>query len=169
MTVEEAINTAIEYEIKVRDSYVDAVRRAKDEVGKKVFQTLAEEEVHHVEYLQEKLEELERTGKVTAEGLRTSIPPKDKIAEAASTLEKKLEREDRGQELEMLRKALTLEMETSGFYRKMVSELPDESRPLFARFLEIEEGHLAIVQAEIDYMSGTGFWFDMAEFDLEKG
>jgi len=169
MTVEEAINTAIEYEIKVRDAYVDAARRAKDEVGQKVFQTLAKEEIHHVEYLKEKLEELQRTGKVTTEGLRTSIPPKERIAEAASILKTKLEGEDRGQEMEMLRKALALETETSGFYRRMVSDLPGDARPLFARFLEVEEGHLAIVQAEIDYMSGTGFWFDMQEFDLEKG
>jgi hypothetical protein len=40
---------------------------------------------------------------------------------------------------------------------------------LFQRFVEIEQGHLAIVQAEIDSVSGLGFWFDMREFDLETG
>jgi hypothetical protein len=28
---------------------------------------------------------------------------------------------------------------------------------------------VAIVQAEIDAVSGSGFWFDMMEFDVEKG
>ena len=79
-----------------------------------------------------------------------------------------MEKEDRGQELDMMRKALALETETSSFYRKMVDELPPDARPLFSRFVEIEEGHLAIVQAEIDYMSGTGFWFDTQEFDLMR-
>jgi hypothetical protein len=51
----------------------------------------------------------------------------------------------------------------------MVGELSGERQRLFARFLEIEEGHVAIVQAEIDAVSGSGFWFDMKEFDLEKG
>jgi len=37
------------------------------------------------------------------------------------------------------------------------------------RFVEIEEGHRAIVQAEIDCVSGLGFWFDTAEFKLEAG
>ena len=50
----------------------------------------------------------------------------------------------------------------------MVSELPPEGRALFERFLEIEQGHVAIVQAEIDAVSGLGFWFDVQEFRLEN-
>jgi hypothetical protein len=46
--------------------------------------------------------------------------------------------------------------------------LPPEGQELFRRFVEIEEGHVAIVQAEMDLVSGTGFWFDTAEFSLEK-
>ena len=39
----------------------------------------------------------------------------------------------------------------------------------FGRFLEIEQGHQAIVRAEIDALTGMGFWFDFQEFDLEAG
>ncbi|MFH1865645.1 MAG: hypothetical protein ABIK85_07155 [Candidatus Eisenbacteria bacterium] len=35
------------------------------------------------------------------------------------------------------------------------------------RFLEIEEGHLALVQAQIDQATGSGYWFDVREFTLE--
>ena len=38
---------------------------------------------------------------------------------------------------------------------------------MFARFLEIEDGHVAIVQAELDFISDNGFWFDFQEFDME--
>jgi rubrerythrin len=72
-------------------------------------------------------------------------------------------------EVEYLRRALTAEKETSAFYRRMVSEMAEERKPLFARFLEIEEGHVAIVEAEIDAVSGAGFWFGIQEFDVEKG
>ena len=51
----------------------------------------------------------------------------------------------------------------------MVSELPEEGQNLFARFLEIEDGHAAIVQAEMDSVNQRGFWFDVKEFDLEVG
>ena len=40
---------------------------------------------------------------------------------------------------------------------------------LFERFVAIEEGHQAIVQAEIDCVSGSGFWFDTSEINLEMG
>jgi hypothetical protein len=40
---------------------------------------------------------------------------------------------------------------------------------LFSRFLEIEDGHAAIVQAEMDSVNQSGFWFDLKEFDLEVG
>ena len=48
----------------------------------------------------------------------------------------------------------------------MVEELGEEGK-LFARFLEIEDGHRAIVQAEIDYLNRTGFFFDLQDFKIE--
>ena len=44
-----------------------------------------------------------------------------------------------------------------------------EERALFQRFLEIEDGHHAIVQAELDAVQGLGYWFDVQEFKLEAG
>jgi rubrerythrin len=72
-------------------------------------------------------------------------------------------------ELDSLRQALAAEDETSSFYRQMVRELPAQGQALFSRFLEIEDGHAAIVQAEIDSVNRMGFWFDLEEFDLESG
>jgi rubrerythrin len=66
----------------------------------------------------------------------------------------------------MLGKALEAEHKTSSFYKKMVAELPAEGQKLFERFVEIEEGHVAIVQAEMDSVAGTGAWFDVLEVRL---
>ena len=68
-----------------------------------------------------------------------------------------------------MRRALAEEEETSAFYQRMVRELPPEGQALFGRFLEIEDGHATVVQAEIDSVSQMGFWFDLKEFDLEAG
>ena len=51
----------------------------------------------------------------------------------------------------------------------MVNELPREGRDFFSPFLTIEDGHVAIVQAELDSVTNSGFWFDYQEFDLEAG
>ena len=68
-----------------------------------------------------------------------------------------------------IKKALDAETETSSFYRRMVDELPEEGKVMFSRFLEIEEGHQAIVQAEIDALSGAGYWFDFPDISMEMG
>jgi len=169
MTIEKAIRTAIEFETRVWDVYRDATKKAFDQTGRRIFGLLADEEQDHVEYLHSKVEELDRTGAVTAKGLHTAIPAKQAIDAGISKLETRMSDEDRGDELQMLTKALDIEVETSEFYERMVSELPPEGRPLFARFVEIENGHVAIVQAEIDYLNKTGYWFDFREFDFEGG
>ena len=82
-------------------------------------------------------------------------------------LESKMEANDRGAELEMLEKALTVEIETSNYYQSLVDTMEPEGRKFFQRFLEIENGHQAIIKAEIDSISGSGFWFDMPEIGME--
>jgi rubrerythrin len=169
MTIEEAIKTALQYEGRVCAVYHDAMERSQDPVGKKVFKTLNEEETGHVRYLIEKLEELQKAGKVEATKLSTALPAANKIIEAAKGLQDKVASPLPETELKLLRRALEIEVETSEFYQKMVRELPAGEKVLFERFVEIEEGHKAIVQAEIDHVSGLGFWFDIAEFRLEAG
>lgn len=167
MTIEEAIKTGIEYELEVRHVYSEAAKKFRDPVARKVFTVLADEEDRHVLYLESRLEEWQRTGAVTAAALETAIPSKEAIETALARLASRMAQQDFGVELDMLKKALTLEVEATMFFKRMVAELKDDERRMFERFVEIEEGHEAIVQAEIDALTGLGFWFDYAEFRLE--
>lgn len=166
MTFEEAIKTAIEYEIKVRDSYLNSVNKIKDETGQRVFKVLGEEEQGHVEYLECKLDEWEKTGKISSSDLKTVVPSHDIIEKGVKKLDSHLAENSFETELEMLKKALVMEQETSDFYRKMVAEL-ESNGEFFKPFLEIEDGHTAIVQAEINYLTRTGSFFDFEEFGQE--
>jgi rubrerythrin len=167
VTVEEAIKTSIEYEIRVRDVYFEAVREAQRPEAKKLFQLMADEEQHHVNYLKVKLDEWNSDGTVTAGGLTTAISSGKVIEEGVDKLREKVGGKPGTIEIQWLRKADGVERETSDFYKRMVDELPDAAKGLFRRFLEIEEGHLALVQAQIDFVTGTGYWFDIQEFNLE--
>ena len=171
MKVEEAIKTAIEYEKKVTATYAQAEAKAADPVAKRVLTVLAGEEKRHVEYLESRLGEWTRTGKVTAAALGTALPAKPVILAGVKTLKQrmKMSAADRESSLKTLQRALDVEVETSEFYQRMVDTLPGEARSMFARFLEIEQGHQAIVAAELDSVRGLGFWFDYREFDLEAG
>ncbi len=167
MRLEEAIQAALQYEGRVIAVYVDAMRRSGDPVGRKVFKTLHEDEAGHARYLAEKLEELARTGRVKPSKLVVTLSPVKTIGSALGNPNPRPVLPAAEEELVLLRKALAVEVESGEFYRKMAQELPPEDRALFEPFIEIEDGHRAIVQAEIDSISGTGFWFDVAEFRLE--
>ena len=167
MTLEEAIKTAIEYETRVRDVYIEARAAATNEVGRRVFKFLAREEQGHLEYLKHVLDHWQKTGELVAAELATTMPSIDKIKAGVNVLENRMAVDDLGDEGNMLEKAHKVEVETGNFYRKMVSELGPEGQALFQPFVVIEEGHEALVAAELDAVMGNGFWFDMQEFNLE--
>ena len=167
MTIEEAIKTAIGFEIRIRDIYSEAVGAVEDEVGKSIFETLSNDEQRHIDYLQYKLEQLQNTGKITVERLDSAIPSQKIINQQADQLKSLAVKDFHGIKQQMLSKALKIEIETSEFYQKMAEELSDEGQTLFKRFLEIENNHINAVQFELDYLSKTGYWFDFKEFDME--
>jgi rubrerythrin len=167
MTIEEAIKTAIEYEIRIRDIYRQAQSSEADEVGRRVFDALAQDEQHHIDYLEHKLAQLKTTGKIEGERLDSTIPSGETVDRESARVKSMMAKDFLGIRRQMLSKALEAEIATSDFYRKMVDELPAEGQELFARFLEIENNHIKAVQFELDYLSRTGYWFDFKEFDME--
>ncbi len=170
MDLKEALTTAIDYEHQVHDHYGKGAKEILDRRGKKVFATLAKEELGHIAYLESRLAEWHKDGRVSTPDLPTILPSKEWIDEARARVARDPERTIAVKdELELLKIALDLERRTSGFYRQLVETLAVEHRSLFARFLEIETAHLAIVQAEIDAIAGHGSWFDVLEIRLEAG
>jgi len=167
MKLGEAIQTAIEYETKVLNIYRNASDALSDTVGKRLFQVLADDEQYHVDYLKKKLGQWQKTGQLTVEDLKSSNPDIEAITGDIGKLESRMSEEDRGDEKQMLSKALTVEVETSNFYKRMVSEMSEEGQQLFSQFMVIENGHIAAVQAELDFINSSGYWFDSKEFDME--
>jgi rubrerythrin len=170
MDLKEALAGAIEYEHKIRDFYAGCARKVTDPKGQRVFAILAREEQGHVEYLESRLSEWKAGGTVKAAELPTLLPPAAWIAEEARKLAKRVNgAEDAAKaEIDFLKEALDLERQTSAFYAGVVAGLEPRHKALFERFLEMENGHVAIVQAEIDALAGHGHWFDFMEFSLEK-
>ncbi len=167
MTVEEAIKTSIEYETRVRDVYAEAASGVVSPEGKRLFQLMMNEEQSHVDYLRAKLDQWSSDGTVTADGLKTAVPSSGDIEQGVGRLRDKVGGKPGTVELQFLGKAHGVERETNDFYLRMVDELPAAAKGLFRRFVEIEEGHLALVQAQIDQATGSGYWFDVREFTLE--
>jgi len=167
MTIAEAIQTAIQYENKVVQVYEEAARTSLDETGRKVFGALVKEERQHVAYLEARLAEWRSTGHVTTASLGTVVPSRERIEDGVRTLQSRVARTAPEAEMRLLKRALDVEVETSAFYGRVVKELPPEGQALFERFVEIEHGHQAIVQAEMNAVAGNGYWFDIPEITME--
>ena len=158
MNTEQALKTAIEYEKRVRDVYVEARDETIDPEGKRLFSLMADEEHGHVIYLESKLSHWVTQQKISLDDFDAVRPPDDDIQQAVEKLQDKLLMEGRQEELALLNRALEVETETSQFYARMVAELPMPGKELFRRFLEIETGHLSLVQAEIEYLERKDAW-----------
>jgi rubrerythrin len=169
MKLDNAIMAALEYESGVYQIYLEAMSQTTDEVAKRIFKVLGEEEKGHLSYLRERLDEWQKMGKINVKKLGTRIPDQETIDRGLRDLRKTVKSQPTKQnlELELLKKALEAEIKASTFYKEMVGKLDGEGQQLFKRFVEIEAGHEAIVQAQINSVGNWGFWFDTPEFRLE--
>lgn len=167
MTLEESIRTALVHENRVAAAYEVAADAAGEGPGRRVLQALAREERFHIRYLEKRLSEWTDSGRLSDEKLETVIPPYHEIEARAASMRRTLNPTVREPELQVLKRALDVEIETNEFYKRMVAGLDGEGRALYARFVEVEEGHRRIVEAEIDSLSKSGFWFDFRETDVE--
>src|SRR5271169_6743370 len=107
MKLDNAIRTALEYEAGVHKAYREAMDKTSDEVGKRVFRALGEEELGHIKYLKERLDEWQKTGKINVKKLGTSIPTREAINRSLRDLRKtvKPKATKLTLELELLKKA----------------------------------------------------------------
>lgn len=167
MRLDEAILTAIEYETRVRDHYLNSADKIRNSAGRRVFELLASEEQGHVDYLLARLGQWRRDGTVGMFSLTSALPNRDELKKALKTVEHLEPQDILDDERQVLDVALNLEKETSDYYRRLIGQVEGPAREMFQRFLEIEDGHVAMVQAEIDYLSDNGFWFDFTEFNME--
>lgn len=167
MTPEEAIISALDYENKVRDYYAEAAAQTDDPKGSEVFGALADEEQWHVSFLEERLRVWQEEGIIDETVIESTLPTREWIARGKAKMRKISLDRDYSSEIRMLKDALKLEEEVSDHYKHLVGSMQGDAKKMFKRFLEIEDAHTAIVQAEIDALEQNGFWFDLHEFNLE--
>jgi rubrerythrin len=165
--MESAIKTALEYERKICDLYFEGASILKGKKGENIFEALGKDEQYHIAYLEKKLREWQEKGALDSDMPVSTIPEKEDIEKSIDRLRADLTDDHRGLVQQILNSALKAEIETSKFYSNMVDALPEQGKKLFRRFLEIEENHIKTVQYELDFISGTGYWFNIKEFDME--
>jgi rubrerythrin len=96
MNLAEAIETAMAYEGKIRDVYAQALTAITDPVGRRIIETLRDDEQYHLDYLDQQLRQWRTTGRLKAESLGRRLPSREELTRSSERFEKEMSTEARG-------------------------------------------------------------------------
>jgi rubrerythrin len=157
---------AIELEKEGLITYLRFAYQIENLAAKNLFIRLAIDEFEHLKILEEELSHFKKEAK-----LKRIRLPKTEIEKTTANLKPILPQEKKEadiNELSALQVALNLEKRAIDFYGEQEKKSKDEiAQKMWKRLREIEESHYQLIQAEIDTLTKTGFWFDFREFSLE--
>ena len=163
--VKTLIQEAIKLEINGQAFFNQAAALTHNELGKKMFVRLAQEEVKHLEAFSRMFSEIIKsddwTKQVRSEHLKG---PSAVIQE----LTDRLRRAERQSEIEALRIGMELETKAVDFFTKSAKSMDDPTaREIFERIADEERFHYDLLLAQYDSVTGSGFWLDSAEFQMD--
>lgn len=164
--VENAIKQAIQMEIDGRAFYNHAAESTHNDLGKKMFQKLAQDEVKHIEIFSDLissvLEGEDWKRYIQDEELHGKSPVIEELASRMKHAEGK-------SEIEALSIAMELEEKGIEFYQKSAEEVDDpQAREIFKKICDEEKFHYDLLQAQRDSLTNSGFWLDSAEFRMDS-
>jgi rubrerythrin len=161
----QAMRTAVEMEKSGHRFFTEAAGKVRNEAGRKVFSRLASEEMVHLQVF-EKIFTALAQGTDWKKAVGQAEPAKR--VPYFDDARKQIKAEDMSVELDYLRKALDLERNAMAFFEKAAREAETaEAREVFERIQAEEQGHYDLIQAEIDSINGSGYWFDVQEFHMD--
>jgi rubrerythrin len=151
-----------------RDSvkfYTEAARRTKYPVGKKMFETVNEDEKRHLEMASQIIEGLHVTTKDVSH-LKKNF--KSVFGSMQNEMMRKVEVSV--DDLEAFKIAMQMEKEGVGFYRKiLVKARSEKEKALLERLIQEEEEHYDVFSNTYQFLANTGSWFLWEELAIVDG
>ena len=137
----EAVKTAIITELRGYEIYKAAAERTTDASARLMFQSLANDEAHHKDFLEKNFRSLIENGEWSVPATPQNLSPLD---ESEVITPQFLKRVKGGSfEMAVVAAGCELEMSAINFYKKSAEECPDEESAKVFRFLaDWEKGHL---------------------------
>jgi rubrerythrin len=156
----EALRTAIQLEIDGKNYYLKASRSSQNELGAKLFKTLAAEEDTHRKKFEEiyKVIQSKNTWPVADFTLHTGPELKTLFAEASENVK------STDTELAAVQTAMEMENKTHDFYIERAGKaLFDEEKKYYITLAGIESTHHAVLLDYYEYLKNPAGWFTMKE------
>ncbi len=159
-----ALEIALTNEKREGEFYRKHAQRTKDPLGKKMFDTLADDENEHYNRILELHKKLSNEGKWPE-----TVPLKVKDTEVKDVLKAVVEGVDTSVEadtddLEAVRIAIEFETKGEKFYKNLRESVEDPQEQTFYGLLEsIEREHRLSLQDTYDYFKDPEGWFERME------
>ena len=155
---------AIKMEKDAIDFYSKAAEKTSHPAGKKMFQSITEDEKRHLKMLSQIFKELDikmddvspmRNMQTIFESMKNSM------------MERVMATQD---ELEAFKIAMQMEQEGVAFYKQVETETrKQKEKALFERLIREEQQHYDIFANTYNFMNDTGNWFMWEEHSIVDG
>lgn len=165
-----ALEVALNNELKERQFYLKNAERTKNPLGKAMFRQIGDEELEHYERLKQLHEKWKQQEKWPE-----TVPLKVKdtnIKEVLSGLSRKVEDASKGDadDLEAVRKALDFEAKGVKFYADLRDSVTDSKEKQFFDLLsKIEREHYLSLKDTEEYFIDPQSWFQKMEHHTLDG
>lgn len=158
--VKDAIKTAIQMEKDGYSFYQKAAAQTSSDMGKTVFNSLAADELLHLEVFEklfnEKVGKTEWLALVNTSKKYVDIPifPKD--------LQKVEGANPDTNEIDALRIAMDSELKAIEYYTKIrKNSSDDEVNKIIDEIINQERNHYNVLEGEFHHINSTGYWFEL--------
>ena len=160
---------AISMELEGKAFFEEVATKARNARTRETFMSLVKQEQRHVDILGEEKRRMESGMDWAAlEEMKRSAPSYPKISVFRDKEFRNLRFDPESGELEALRVGIEVEKKSIEYYRNAASQAPEpKAREVFNWLVGEEAGHLTILTAELEYRTGSGFYYDNPEFSLE--
>jgi rubrerythrin len=161
------VREAIKLEVNGRQFFEHAEEISGKALGKKMFKKLANDEVRHLKEFSDLFSSI-----LGSDDWREFVNQEEKgssslIQELKSRIENS-EKEKGSGELEALRIGMELERNAIDFFEKASRETAvPKAREICLKISEEEKFHYDLLLAQYDSVSNSGFWLDVAEFQMD--
>lgn len=162
----EALSRAMELEIDGRKFYLNAAAKSANEASRKLFEYLADQELHHQTRIKEIYGRLERGEEWPKAAVTLPKVPYESIFSGASQAKVSGAEGD----MEAIKLALELEDKSYDYYNELARKAAGLfERRFFAALCYEERGHYLMLLDSLDFLTDPAGWYARHEKGLLEG
>ncbi len=159
ITREEAVNMAIQLEEDGIKFYTDIAKKTNNEAVKKMFESLADDEVKHIEWIKKLAPDVKNSGEFNENTYRTL---KGIFANAPAVVKDEAKATD--DDIKAIDIAIDMEVKSRREYQNFADDSNDESvKKLFNTLADIERFHAEVLENSKEYLDSPADWFQQEE------